>query len=337
MLDAAEPDRAGNDRTADDEAASKARAVTRDDVVNAYRFILGREPESEGAIAPHLKHPSVEALRAAFMNTPEFLNTQNAPLAIGRFREQVRQEIEYTCSQDDLDRMLAETSRTWSQFGEETPHWSVMADDRFVPDNIETHIADFNRSGFEHLELSLNSLRRAGLMRYRFDRAMDFGCGVGRLSIPLSRIAGHVTAIDVSPGHLKLARQRAASVEAPNIDFVQLTDLRALETFSDYDFILSLIVLQHNPPPVMAYAFKRLLRALAPGGVAIIQMPTLVSDYFSVTEYLANPTRDMEMHALPQRAILEMIEEEGCRPVEVAEDGFIGGLGLSHQFTILRP
>lgn len=46
--------------------------VTRDDVFNAYRFLLGREPESELAIDAHLMLDSVADLRNAIMNSQEF-------------------------------------------------------------------------------------------------------------------------------------------------------------------------------------------------------------------------------------------------------------------------
>jgi len=308
--------------------------VTREDVLNAYRFVLGREPENSEVITTHLNFPTVKALREHFMASEEFVSSTYGLLTVGRYAERTRQEIQIDCADEELDAMLQETSRTWSQFGEEAPHWSVLTSERYSPDNIDENIAQFYLSGVHDLQVALNALRRAGLKAEGFERALDFGCGVGRLSMPLSSIATQVTSVDVSPGHLKLARARAAETGVSNVDFVQLRDLRALDDFSGYDFILSLIVLQHNPPPVMAYAFRRLLRALRSGGVAVIQMPTFISEYFSVEHYLANPTGDMEMHALPQSAIFEIISQEGCRAVEVTEDASIGAMGLSHRFTI---
>lgn len=310
--------------------------VTQNDVLNAYRFILGREPEGPEAIAPHLKHPTIKALRENFIASDEFHNGRDDRLTLGRYADRTRHDIQLHCSDAELDKMLEETSRTWSQFGEDAPHWSVLTNDLFVPGNIDDNIALFYQSGVRDLEIALNSLWRAGLKAEGFERSLDFGCGVGRLSMPLASISESVTSVDVSPGHLKLARERATKTGASNVDFVQLRDLRDLGEFSGYDFILSLIVLQHNPPPVMVYALKQLLHALKPGGVAVIQMPTFLAEYFSVQDYLANPTGEMEMHALPQSAIFEIIEREGCRPVEVVEDASIGPIGLSHRFTIQK-
>lgn len=315
--------------------------VTRNDVTNAYRFILGREPEGEPAVEAHLEHRDIDALRRHFLNSEEFTQSiekvkGEAPATLGRFTEWETQIVEHDCSPETLQQMLAKTSQAWNQFGEDAPHWSVLVNDDFLPETIDQNIDRFYASGIGDVHFCLNSLRRAGIPADRFERVLDFGCGVGRLSLALAQLADHVTAIDVSAGHLKLARERAALNGVDNVDWVQLRDLRALDQFSGYDLVLSLIVLQHNPPPVMAYAFRALLRALRSGGVAIIQIPTFMVGRFEVAEYLANPPSGMEMHSLPQAVVYQIMDEEGCRPIEVREDNAIGPMGVSQNFTIMK-
>jgi hypothetical protein len=59
---------------------------------------------------------------------------------------------------------------------------------------------------------------------------------------------------------------------------------------------------------------------------------------FTVADYLANAQPNMEMNALPQPAIFEIIDQAGCRVLEVREDGWIGGIaGVSQTFAITRP
>ena len=43
------------------------------------------------------------------------------------------------------------------------------------------------------------------------------------------------------------------------------------------DLVYSLIVLQHNPPPVIRLIVRAFLKALNPGGVAYFQVPTTVA------------------------------------------------------------
>ena len=51
--------------------AAGTPAVSREDVVSAYRLILGREPESEDVIRTHLAHRSLADLRATFLESRE--------------------------------------------------------------------------------------------------------------------------------------------------------------------------------------------------------------------------------------------------------------------------
>lgn len=94
------------------------------------------------------------------------------------------------------------------------------------------------------------------------------------------------------------------------------------------DLVYSLIVLQHNPPPVIRLIVRAFLKALNPGGVAYFQVPTYRVGYRSSPgEYLENEAKKhvmMEMHVLPQRVIFQTAREEGCELVEVLEDGSTG-------------
>jgi hypothetical protein len=51
---------------------------TRADIVQGYRFILGREPESERVIAKQMQHPSVAAFRLAALGSVEFRHRYRA-------------------------------------------------------------------------------------------------------------------------------------------------------------------------------------------------------------------------------------------------------------------
>jgi hypothetical protein len=94
------------------------------------------------------------------------------------------------------------------------------------------------------------------------------------------------------------------------------------------DLFFTTIVLQHNPPPVIAKAVEGLLGCLAEGGYGYFQVPTYRLNYhFAAASWLeagAAGVRNMEMHSLPQRVLFEIFERCGCRVIEVAEDGSTG-------------
>lgn len=111
-------------------------------------------------------------------------------------------------------------------------------------------------------------------MRHHFDRmntlfgafeprsALDFGCGVGRLTVPLAQITGRATGVDISPGMLAEARLHTT----PGLTFV---DSIPAGTF---DWVMSLIVLQHVPPERGYGILRELLARVSDTGGVTIQM-----------------------------------------------------------------
>lgn len=103
-------------------------------------------------------------------------------------------------------------------------------------------------------------------------RALDFGCGVGRLTRPLGERFRECVGLDISEGMLKLARE--LNEDRPNCRFVVNTAPN-LEQFdsASFDFVYSALVLQHMPSPEIVEAYVgEFMRVLRPGGIAVFQM-----------------------------------------------------------------
>lgn len=321
--------------------ADLSTGVTRDEVIEAYRTILGREPESEDVIRHAMGSASVSALHRVFLASEEFALRCGAgnrpPLAVGRYMVAPKIDVDIACTDEQLQAMFDRIAVAWRAFGETEPHWSVLSADDFLQDRLADNIDRFFETGRGEIKVLLRFLSRAGLPM-KVGRAMDFGCGVGRLSFGLSTYADQVVGIDISPPHLRLAEQRAAEQGITNVAFEAIVSVADLDRYAGFDLIVSRIVLQHNPPPVMAALFARLLAALAPGGCAIIQMPTYIEGQsFSSATYLAEEQPQMEMNYLPQPVIHRIIGEAGCDLLEMREDGAIGDLpGISHIFFVRR-
>jgi SAM-dependent methyltransferase len=80
--------------------------------------------------------------------------------------------------------------------------------------------------------------------------ALEIGCGVGRLAIPISRHFTEVMGIDVSPEMARRATQNASERHASNAQFVSVPEPAALlQLHADLrgrvDFIYSYLVMQH--------------------------------------------------------------------------------------------
>ena len=77
--------------------------------------------------------------------------------------------------------------------------------------------------------------------------ALDFGCGIGRLSFPLAKRTKSVIAIDDSPALLAHARQLAADRRVANITFQSPADLDA--STRKFDLVIGDTWLQRSSRP----------------------------------------------------------------------------------------
>lgn len=164
---------------------------------------------------------------------------------------------------------LTELQRNWNEFGQTDPLWSVLTDVRFK-DNKWDPVAFFN-TGEQEVESVLVSLNAMGVTIPR-RRALDFGCAVGRLTQALCRHFERCDGIDIAPSMIELARKYD---RFPGRCHYHLNETDDLALFQDntFDFVYSRLVLQHMQPRYSKKYIAEFLRVLAPGGIAIFQIP----------------------------------------------------------------
>jgi SAM-dependent methyltransferase len=259
---------------------------------------------------------------------------QPLPLALPRL------EIDTAATPEQLAAMLARISAYWQMIGEEAPHWSVLTQDRFRPEAIKRQQAAFYATGEADAALVGGLMRRWDVPEGPEATCLEFGCGVGRATVHLAPLFGKVIGCDVSASHIRLGRRQAKLRGIGTIRW-HVSTAETLMPATRWDVWYSRIVLQHNPPPVMAHLLGLAFRRLKPGGLAVFQLPThLVGYRFSVGEYLAEegPPR-MEMHVLPQAAVFTLAAAAGLEVLDVRDDNVVGDVGrwLSTLFVLRRP
>lgn len=157
---------------------------------------------------------------------------------------------------------IRDTDRDWTIIGETEPYFGVLTADRFKRANLDEDVrAEFFRSGEGDIGHFIDRIRTLfGPFEPR--SALDFGCGVGRLTVPLAALTGATTGVDISPGMLAEARKHGQ----PGLTF--------RDTIPDghFDWVVSAIVLQHIPPERGYGILEQLLDRVAPGGGATIQI-----------------------------------------------------------------
>ena len=103
--------------------------------------------------------------------------------------------------------------------------------------------------------------------RWRGQRVLEVGCGIGTDTINFARAGADVTAVELSNESLRIAAQRADVMGVGDrIRFVQANaeELTAALDDEPYDLVYSFGVVHHTPRPERALAEMRALAA--PGG-----------------------------------------------------------------------
>jgi len=121
------------------------------------------------------------------------------------------------------------------------------------------------RHGRHVLECSGITIARA--------RALEFGCNIGATSIVLATLGAAVTAVDVDPKYVELARLNAVSYGLrERIEFLHLTDATRLPFPAGFfDLITCNSVLEYVAHDSLAAVQRELDRVLKPGGAIIVE------------------------------------------------------------------
>lgn len=310
--------------------------VSRDLVVAAYRSFFGREPESEEVVEQKLvEFKNEEMLLRGFLTSPEFSRqfaNYEAVVRAQYYSEQ--QHVDVDVPDDQFDRLFTRVKEQWTALGESEPYWSVLSSDRYRMERIGENESDFFASGADSDRIIDVFCQRTSVAPPR-GTCLELGCGVGRVTPFLARRFDRVVGVDISDGNLKVAETHLRKAQVHNVSLVLLQDLKQLQQTEEIDFFYSILVLQHNPPPVIAKMLQIALHKLRPGGSFLFQVPNQVPGYtFGIDAYLDRPTQagaSYEMHALPMRVVLDIIAEANARTKEVMLDVMSGGFG-SHTF-----
>jgi SAM-dependent methyltransferase len=168
--------------------------------------------------------------------------------------------------------LINDSDRDWERFGSTDPYFAVLTAPEFHGQVSGTERARFFRSGVEHIDSIFSIIRQRLDPSFAPNRALDFGCGVGRLLIPLAARCSEVTGMDISPSMLAESRRNCDAAGATGVRLVQSDDsLSALD--GDFDFIHTYIVLQHIPVARGEAIVRGLARRLAPDGIAMLHVP----------------------------------------------------------------
>jgi SAM-dependent methyltransferase len=160
-------------------------------------------------------------------------------------------------------------AKTWELIGKRDPLFGVLSDATKQHGGWQEQ--EFFESGRAHVAKLFRILAEHGATFVAGD-ALDFGCGVGRLTQPIAERFAHAVGVDVSKSMVAIARRH--NRHGDKCEYVVNTnpDLRQFKTGS-FDLVHSCLVLQHIPPDASGRYVAEFMRVAKPGGLVVFQVP----------------------------------------------------------------
>jgi SAM-dependent methyltransferase len=235
----------------------------------------------------------------------------------------------------------------WEALGETDPYWAVITDPHKKHGRWEP--TEFFETGVREIDGLLTKVAGLGI-RVSFGRALDYGCGVGRLSRALSLRFPEVLAVDFSATMLSEARKVNAGIR--NIRYLRNNgrDLAEVDGES-IDFIYSTIALQHVPAGMQRGAIREFCRVLRRGGVVAFQTPArhnlgtasgIAQAAFGnrllnlFRRIVHGKGRVMEVHVLPKDDVVALLRDCGLSVAEVERYDVAGEAFESYRYFAVK-
>jgi ubiquinone/menaquinone biosynthesis C-methylase UbiE len=193
--------------------------------------------------------------------------------------------------------IIANPEKDWRRLGELDPYYGVLRTDALKNAKITDNKKEqFFASGVKHMRICLDVASK----RFNFNpggKALDFGCGVGRLTCAMAPHFSEVIGLDISPGMLTEARIESKKRGWNNILYDLSTEDSRFAT-NTYDFIHTYIVLQHIPVPNGENIIEKMLASLKVDGVGAIHIT-----YRTSQGRLTSSAREAIKNFLPLRTV----------------------------------
>jgi 2-polyprenyl-3-methyl-5-hydroxy-6-metoxy-1,4-benzoquinol methylase len=219
---------------------------------------------------------------------------------------------------------LRRLQRQWDRLGASDPLGAILTEGRqWRPD-------EFFQTGRAEVEQLIGHLRSLGL-ELPTGTALDFGCGVGRVTQALAEHFQEVHGVDIAPSMIRLADQYNEHGSRVIYHLNASLDLRLFDSGS-FDFVYSARTLQHMKPRYAKEYLRAFLRVLKPNALLFFQLtavrqhdragPLLTRSKRIVAAVLPDPVVDayrgvrhrrgwMEMHGIPVDEVVGLLREQG--------------------------
>ncbi|MBL7074504.1 class I SAM-dependent methyltransferase [candidate division KSB1 bacterium] len=222
---------------------------------------------------------------------------------------------------------IKDLQRNWDELGKIDPLWSILT---WPNKKGKWDIDEFFTIGKREIDLIMEYIKSLGFNVPR-RKALDFGCGIGRLTQPLANYFDEVYGVDIAPSMIELANKFNQHGDKCKYYLNETDDLKVFPDNS-FNFIYTNITLQHMAPTYSKNYIKEFLRILVPDGLLIFQLPsgpakilegliiriipTILLNVYRRVKYGAIP----EMHWMKREDVVKFLEQNGAVIVDIKQD-----------------
>ena len=235
------------------------------------------------------------------------------------------------------------TTDDWERLGQLDPYWAVIGEESYRRGNMsDVQLGRFLESGEAYVEHLWRRCREVFGTSFAPVRALDFGCGVGRVALPMAKRTESVVAVDIADSMLRQAGMLLARQGVTNVELVKGDDTLS-RVSGPFDFVHSMIVFQHIPVSRGLGLLKRLVLLAGDRGVVVLHVlyenPFRRTWPIRIASRAMRPLRrlrgrppEIQMNPYPLNAVFGLIQEAGVHSFRVELTDHAGHLGAIFVF-----
>lgn len=248
--------------------------------------------------------------------------------------------------------VLASHKVDWEDLAELDPLWSILTCSETKFNRWDKD--EFFRTGEEEVQSLIEKAGHLGLPHSR-GQALDFGCGVGRLTRALAKHFEHCCGVDISEKMIAMARELNASF--PNCRFL-FNDRPDLSTFpsDSFDLVYTARVLQHLPSRSrIKSCIRELFRVVRPESLLVFQLPSYIDlrrrlqprrrlyqtlkrlGGNRATLYQRMGLSPMRMTFIREKDVISLLNGIGAKVLKVEPDSLAGPIIESRTYYATKP